>query len=148
MSVTLVIDAPPASVAAIAHAIVQRLCDAHWLGSSRRARLRALLDPTLRGESRIDAGRIDQATVERARALLHDRVDAVASVIADAVRDDAPTGVRVERFGSAIRITIAEPRRARSVTELADWGTGELLAAAWVVEDLHLSDPGAATGSW
>ena len=121
--VTLVIDGSFAA----AHALIDRCCDARWLAGARRAKLRA------------------QAALEPdARRLLHERLQVIEDLAreADAGREPA------ERHGAALRLTIPGDRaEAEVVRDLAGWGTGELLASAFVIEN-GVDAPLDRTGHW
>ena len=121
--VTLVIDGSFAS----AHALIDRCCDARWLAGARRATLRA-----------------EASEGPDARRLLHERLQVIEDLAreADAGREPA------ERHGSALRLTIPGDRaEAAVVRDLAGWGTGELLASAFVIEH-GVDAPLDRTGHW
>ena len=109
--VTLVIDGSFTA----AHALIDRCCDARWLAGARRAKLRA------------------QAALEPdARRLLHERLQVIEDLAAEAHAGREPA----ERHGAALRVTIPGDRaEAAVVRDLAGWGTGELLASAFVIEE-------------
>ena len=121
--VTLVIDGSFAA----AHALIDRCCDARWLAAARRAKLRA------------------QAAQEpEARRLLHERL----KVIEDLAREAHAGREPAERHGAALRLTIPGDRaEAAVVRDLAGWGTGELLASAFVIEH-GVETPPDRTGHW
>jgi hypothetical protein len=121
--VTLVIDGSFAA----AHALIDRCCDARWLAAARRATLRA------------------QAAHEPdARRLLHERLQVIEDLAADAHAGREPA----ERHGAALRLTIpADRAEAAVVRDLAVWGTGELLASAFVIEH-GVDAPADRTGHW
>jgi hypothetical protein len=110
-AVTLVIDGSFSA----AHALIDRCCDARWLAAARRATLRA------------------QASQEPdARRLLHERLQVIEDLAIEARAGRTPA----ERHGSALRLTIpGERAEAAVVRDLARWGTGELLASAFVIEE-------------
>lgn len=121
--VTLVIDGSFAA----AHALIDRCCDARWLAGARRATLRA------------------QASQDPdARRLLHERLQ----VIEDLAREAHAGREPAERHGAALRVTIRGDRaEAAVVRDLAGWGTGELLASAFVIEH-GVDAPFDRTGNW
>ena len=123
-SVTLVFDGSFAA----AHALIDRCCDARWLAASRRAKLRAqaALDPD-------------------ARQLLHERLSVLEELARDASEGREPS----QRHGAALRVTIpADRAEAAVVRDLAGWGTGELLASAFVIEEGLDDGASDRTGSW
>jgi hypothetical protein len=121
--VTLVFDGSFAA----AHALIDRCCDARWLAAARRASLRAL------------APREPDA-----RRLLHERLQVIEDLADEARAGRAPA----ERYGAALRVTIPGDRaEAAVVRDLAGWGTGELLASAFVIEH-GVEAPADRTGHW
>ena len=122
-AVTLVIDGSFSA----AHALIDRCCDARWLAAARRATLRA------------------QASQEpEARRLLHERLQVIEDLASEARAGRTPS----ERHGAALRLTIpGEGAEAAVVRDLARWGTGELLASAFVIED-GVDTPLDRTGHW
>jgi hypothetical protein len=148
-TVTLVVDGLGA--AQRAHTLVERVCDAAWLASSRRAKLRAaaVRDAAPRTAWRRD---VSPALVAGAREVLHARVDGIDGLVRRARDGELATpAYRVERYGAALRIAIdgsLAPQDAALVASLQSFGTGELFAGAWVVES---GSPSAAldlTASW
>jgi hypothetical protein len=121
--VTLVFDGSFSA----AHALIDRCCDARWLAAARRATLRALASQE-----------------PDARRLLHERLQVIENLADDARAGRAPA----ERHGSALRVTIAGDAAAAAVVrDLAGWGTGELLASAFVIEHGVDAAPDR-TGHW
>jgi hypothetical protein len=121
--VTLVIDGSFSA----AHALIDRCCDARWLAAARRATLRALA-----------------AQEPDARRLLHERLQVIEDLATEARAGREPA----ERHGAALRVTITGDRaEAAVVRDLAGWGTGELLASAFVIED-GVDAPLDRTGHW
>jgi hypothetical protein len=148
-TVTLVIDGLGA--AQRAHALVERVCDATWLASARRAELCAAVarDAPPRTAWRRD---VSPTLVAGARRVLHARVEGVDALVRRA-RDGALTtpAYRVERHGAALRIAIdgaLAPADAALVASLQAFGTGELFAGAWVVESGTPLVGADVTASW
>ena len=122
-SVTLVFDGSFAA----AHALIDQCCDARGLAASRRAKLRTQADRD-----------------PEARQLLHERLAVIEELARDASEGRAPS----QRHGAALRVTIPNDRaEAAVIRDLAGWGTGELLASAFVIEE-GLDAPSDRTGSW
>jgi len=145
-TVTLVVEGDRAPLRA--HALVDRLCDAGWLGSSRRAELRRLAG----GASACPrVGDTSEAVVRQARAILHDHVERVADLLRralDGLVDEQ--AYRIERLGQAVRIDVTGDDDAADValvTALQSFGAGELFASAFLVES---GRPPALepTGAW
>lgn len=148
-TVTLVVDGLGATQRA--HALVERVCDAGWLASGRRAELRAAAarDAPPRPAWRRD---VSPALLAGAREVLHARVDGVEALLRRARDGALPLpAYRVERYGAALRIAIdgaLAPQDAALVASLQAFGTGELFAGAWVVETGTSSHPAELTASW
>lgn len=122
-AVTLVFDGSFAA----AHALIDRCCDARWLAGARRAKLRAEASREL-----------------EARELLHEKL----AVIEELERRARTGSEPAVRHGSGLRVTIpADRAEAEVVRDLAGWGTGELLASAFVIEE-GVDTPSDRTGSW
>ena len=123
-SVTLVFDGSFAA----AHALIDRCCDARWLAASRRAKLRA--EAARRSPTRAACSTSGCRSSRSSRAT------------PDAGREPA------QRHGAALRLTIRGDRaEAAVVRDLAGWGTGELLASAFVIEH-GVDAPSIAPATW
>ncbi len=156
-TVTVVVEAAGTHSTAGMHALVDELCDARFLASSRRGLLRAAAAPLghpAGAPGRVPESAIDAPVVGEAREVLHRRIDQLAGLVRAAFAGElSAPAYAIERVGGALRISVTplteeSHAQADAISFLGASGTGELLAGWWVVERGGYGEPEAATGSW